>query len=234
MNRRIRIQRLAPQDRDEWQRLYYRHPQQALRRRLKALKAVWDGETLQGVARRQGLRLKTLEGWLDTYLHGGFKALLAPQKRPRAQTLNPTRRKVLRYIVLHKTPADYGIDTYVWTGRAVRDLLRQKWQITLGLTRIYELLHELRLSHQRAHRDYGPHSAAERAAFVAQVNAELDQATPETAVVCMDEFALQSVPNTHYAWAPKNTKPTVPSDERRRKKNQRLPDGGPAAGQHAG
>jgi hypothetical protein len=33
----------------------------------------------------------------------------------------------------------------------------------------------------------------------------------------MDEFALQSVPNTHYAWAPKNTVPTVPSDERRRK-----------------
>jgi hypothetical protein len=32
----------------------------------------------------------------------------------------------------------------------------------------------------------------------------------------MDEFALQSVPNTHYAWAEKNTAPTVPSDERNR------------------
>jgi hypothetical protein len=36
--------------------------------------------------------------------------------------------------------------------------------------------------------------------------------------VALDEFALQSVPDTHYAWAPKNTAPTVPSDERSRKK----------------
>ena len=34
----------------------------------------------------------------------------------------------------------------------------------------------------------------------------------------MDEFSLQSVPDTHYAWAPKNTAPTVPSDERNRTK----------------
>jgi hypothetical protein len=36
--------------------------------------------------------------------------------------------------------------------------------------------------------------------------------------VALDEFALQSVPDTHYAWAPKNTAPTVPSDERNRQK----------------
>lgn len=36
--------------------------------------------------------------------------------------------------------------------------------------------------------------------------------------MALDEFALQSVPDTHYAWAPKNTAPTVPSDERNRKK----------------
>ncbi len=34
--------------------------------------------------------------------------------------------------------------------------------------------------------------------------------------MALDEFALQSVPNTGYAWAPKNTAPTVPSDERHR------------------
>jgi len=34
--------------------------------------------------------------------------------------------------------------------------------------------------------------------------------------VALDEFALQSVPDTHYAWSPKNTAPAVPSDERNR------------------
>ena len=36
--------------------------------------------------------------------------------------------------------------------------------------------------------------------------------------MALDEFSLQSVPDTHYAWAPKNTAPTVPSDERNREK----------------
>ena len=40
----------------------------------------------------------------------------------------------------------------------------------------------------------------------------------ETAVIALDEFALQSVPYTHYAWAKKNTKPRIPSDERHRQK----------------
>lgn len=34
--------------------------------------------------------------------------------------------------------------------------------------------------------------------------------------MAMDEFALQSVPDTHYAWAERNTAPRVPSDERKR------------------
>jgi hypothetical protein len=48
MNRTTRIQRLAPQDREEWQRLYYRHKEQRPRRRLLALNALWDGQTMAG------------------------------------------------------------------------------------------------------------------------------------------------------------------------------------------
>lgn len=37
-------------------------------------------------------------------------------------------------------------------------------------------------------------------------------------MIALDEFALQSVPYTYYAWAKKNTKPTILSDERHRQK----------------
>ncbi|MCD2453680.1 transposase [Methylicorpusculum oleiharenae] len=37
-------------------------------------------------------------------------------------------------------------------------------------------------------------------------------------MIALDEFALQSLPDTHYAWAEKNTKPRVQSDERHRQK----------------
>ena len=37
-------------------------------------------------------------------------------------------------------------------------------------------------------------------------------------LVALDEFALQTLPNTGYAWAPKNSAPTVASDERHRQR----------------
>jgi hypothetical protein len=37
-------------------------------------------------------------------------------------------------------------------------------------------------------------------------------------LIALDEFALQSAPYMHYAWAEKNTKPKIPSDERHRQK----------------
>jgi hypothetical protein len=39
-----------------------------------------------------------------------------------------------------------------------------------------------------------------------------------TALVALDEFALQSTTDTHYAWAEKNTAPALPSNEKRREK----------------
>jgi transposase len=178
MNRTIRIQRLAPQDRELWQTLFYRHQQQSRRRRLLALKALWDGQSMIEVCRIQGVQRKTLEKWLDRYLQGGFDALLAPQRRTRAQTLDPTRRKILRYILLHKTPADYSFDSYQWTVRHVQALLEQKWQIALSATRLYEIFDELGLSHQRAHRDYGPSRPGERAAFVTTLKKNSSKPAP--------------------------------------------------------
>jgi transposase len=167
MTRTQRIRQRAPQDHDLWQVLFYRHQQQSRRRRLLALKALWDGQSQAEVCRTQHVQRKTLEVWMDAYLHGGFDALLAPQRRPRAQTLSPQRRKILRYILLHKAPADYGLDGYQWTARLAQALLQQKWQLTLSLTRLYEVFDELHLSHQRAHRDYGPARPGERARFAA-------------------------------------------------------------------
>jgi transposase len=167
MNRTIRIRRLAPQDRELWQTLYYRHQQQSRRRRLLALKLVWDGQSMAAVCRAQHVQRKTLEGWLDAYLHGGFDSLLAPQQRTRAQALSPTRKKILRHVLLHKSPADYGLDSHQWTAPLARQWLRQKWQVSLGNTRLYEIFDELGLSHQKAHRDYGPGRPGQRADYVA-------------------------------------------------------------------
>ena len=60
MIHRTGLQRLAPQDRKAWQKQYYEHQKHWQRRRLLALKAIWDGQNLSVVFREQKIRWQTL------------------------------------------------------------------------------------------------------------------------------------------------------------------------------
>jgi transposase len=219
MNRTQRIRSVAPSDPELWQKQYYRYPQQSRRRRLAAMKAICEGKSMIAVCRAQHIQRKTLEKWADDFLQGGFKTLLAPQRRPRRQTLTPERRILLRFVLLHQTPKDYGFDRYQWTAPLVQAWIQEKWKATLSTNRLYEIFDEMGLSHQRAHRDYGPYKPAERAAFQEELKHKVADLAPETALVALDEFALQSTPCTNYAWAEKNTTPALPSNENQREKS---------------
>ncbi|MDD5320159.1 MAG: hypothetical protein PHD43_06005 [Methylococcales bacterium] len=72
-----------------------------------------DGQSLAAVCRQQKVRRQTLTHWLDNYLHGGFNALFVRAPVHRAQLLSAQRQRIVRYIMLHKTPADYGIDSWM-------------------------------------------------------------------------------------------------------------------------
>jgi hypothetical protein len=37
------------------------------------------------------------------------------------------RQRIVRYMMLHKTPTDYGIDSYQWTADRMRTVIEQKW-----------------------------------------------------------------------------------------------------------
>ena len=133
MIRRIRLQRLAPQDLKAWQKQYYGHQKHWQRRRLLGLKSVFDGPNLAEVCHQQKVRRQTLTRWLDGYLHGGFDALLTRVAVQRTQLLSVQRQRILRYIMLHKAPADYGIDSYQWTAGHVSAVVEQKWHIKVKL-----------------------------------------------------------------------------------------------------
>ena len=69
--------------------------------------------------------------------------MLAPGRRAVPQALSPLRRKVPHYLLLHKAPADNGLDSHQWIGPRAQSLIQQKWGIHLGLGRIYLLFHTL-------------------------------------------------------------------------------------------
>lgn len=165
MIRSLRLREHAPHDRELWKKQYYAHQKHWQRRRLLALKAVWDGLSLAEVSRQQHVRPQTLSEWLNSYLHGGFDALLSRHETPRKQRLSPQRQRIVRFILLHKQPVDYGIDSYQWTANSIKEVIFQKWGITISAARLYQLFDEWGLSFQKAHRDYGPTNALEQAEF---------------------------------------------------------------------
>lgn len=169
MYRRIRLQHYAPHDREVWQKQYYSHQKYWQRRRLLALKAIWDGQTLAEVCRQQKIRRHTLTDWLDSFLHGGFANLLKRASVERTQRLTPQKQRIVCYIILYKMPVDYGIDSYQWTAEHIRTVIEQKWQIKISGARLYQLFDQWGLSLQKVHRDYGPADPQEQTQFIADL-----------------------------------------------------------------
>lgn len=153
MNRTQTLQG-KPFDVDEWQKLYYRNQQQYIRQRLSAIKLLQEGQSRSQVSEQVGCRYDTLTGWIDKYLDGGLSGLVSPIEHQKPSRLSPEQQQQLKAMVLRQRPSDYGYDRNLWTGAILSEVIAQRFEVQLKDSRIYELLSELGLSYQRAHRDY--------------------------------------------------------------------------------
>jgi transposase len=153
MNRTQAI-RNRPFEREEWQKLYYRHQQQYLRQRLEAIRLRSQGQTRTQVCDQVGCSYDTLSSWIDKYLEGGLSHLVSPIQHQKPSRLSVEQQQQLKVMVLSERPSDYGIERQMWTGAILSEVIAQRFQVQLKDSRIYEILDELGLSYQRAHRDY--------------------------------------------------------------------------------
>jgi transposase len=136
------------------QKLYYKHPQAYLRQRLLAIKYLWEGKSRSEVTQLLGCNYKSLTKWIDKFLEGGIQKVTEPISHQVPCRLKPSQQLELKKMLLEQKPTDYGIDRYIWTGKIISQVIQQRWGVTLKDTRIYEILDQLNLSHQKAHRDY--------------------------------------------------------------------------------
>ncbi len=219
LNRRQRMA-AAPQNRKELQRLYYANQNSYLRTRLKAIELIWDGLKLVDVCIRLNCNLKSLRKWIDAYLNGGFEELL--QKKVSGKLgkgkISKDRLRILRYIILEKSPSDYGMDFYRWTLDAIKNLIFKKWKIALQKSRLQVILKEkLGLSYQKFHRDYANADIGAQKAFAKDINQRIENKSEDEVQIWFDEFSISTRPDASYGWAKINSSPTVPSNEKKDK-----------------
>jgi transposase len=138
----------------EWQKLFNKHQQEYIRVRLKAIKHLQEGKTRQEVMDSLGCARQSLINWIDLYCQKGLCGLAVPTKSKRVQRLGDLEKKELRKMLLEQKPTDYSIDRQIWTGKIIVEVIHARWNIEIKDSRIYDILKEIGLSHQKAHRDY--------------------------------------------------------------------------------
>lgn len=149
-----------------WQKLYYKHQQEYLRKRLLAIKYLYEGQSRTAVSKLLECDYKTLSSWIDKFLKGGLNELIKPITHKVASRLNIEQKQELKRMLLSEKPIDYGIDRNIWTGKIISYVIELRWKVKLKTTRIYEILNELNLSYQKAHRDYANASKEKQQAFI--------------------------------------------------------------------
>ena len=158
--------RLVSLDKQEWQRLYYRNQQSYIRQRLSAIRYLSEGKSRAEVAILVGCRYLAVTEWMTKYLENGLTGLVEPIKHRVKSRLNSEQQQEIKRMLLNERPTKYGIDREIWTGNIIAEVIKQRWKVNLKTSRIYEILSELNLSHQKAHRDYANASPEKQKEFV--------------------------------------------------------------------
>jgi len=152
--------------------------------------------------------------YIKHYIEGGFEAVVKRDKRCRPTLLDATQTAAFRETILHSSPQSVGLSGNIWTG----DLMKMYIERTFGVkykSGIYDLLSRLGLTHQRAHSDYTNADPKAQTAFIASLKDTLLEEPLSTAIVFADEFSVQEKPSAYYGWALKNTRPVVPTNEKK-------------------
>jgi transposase len=166
-----RLERLREKsfDKEEWQKLFNKYQQEYIRRRLEAIKYLHEGKTRKAVIEKIGCARQSLISWVDMYCEGGLERLTKLTKSIRIQRLDSEKKVEIKKMLLEQKPTDYGIDRQIWTGKIIIEVVNSRWGIEIKDSRIYDILKEMKLSHQKAHRDYENADYKAQQEFVATV-----------------------------------------------------------------
>ena len=146
--------KLIELDKQQWQRLYYRNQQGYIRQRLSAIRYLSEGKSRAEVCLLMGCIDLTLSRWMKQYIDKGLEGLVEPIKHEVKSRLSPEQQQEIKRMILEERPTKHEIDREIWTGKIIALVINKKWGVELKTSRIYEILDELNLSHQKAHRDY--------------------------------------------------------------------------------
>lgn len=184
--------------------------EQALLRRL-AVQRVLEGESPSVVTQSYGLGEKTIFKWLKVAREHGLEAL-APKPRPgRGRALTEFEAEEVKRWILSGDPRQYGFDFGLWTRQIVSDLIKDRFNIELGLTAVGELLHRVGLTPQKPMRRAYERDDAEIEKWKEKTYPEIKKSAKKQGaeIFWLDEASIRSDDPLMRTWGLKGQTPTV-------------------------
>lgn len=201
-------------DETVWLKFFRRHQQEYIRQRLRAVKLFAENITVPAICEQLEINKNSLYLFIRIYLAEGFSGLCRHTSRNHKTRLTEEQELRFKQIILTKAPFECGLAGNIWTGALMRQLIKQKFDVNFK-SGIYDLLDRLNLSHQKAHSDYQNADKPEQLQFIKDFKQVLLASDEQNAVLTFDEFSISSKPSSYYAWAEKNTRPRVKTDEKK-------------------
>lgn len=127
--------------RDNDGRKYDHHTLQTMR--LRAVKAIRNGQSATEVAKAYGVNRRTVYGWMAKYLSGGQQALMAKPIPGRPSKLSTEEMQWIAEAVRTNTPQQYEFEFALWTLKLVGELVERQFSKRLSvntLSRVMKLL----------------------------------------------------------------------------------------------
>ena len=97
---------------------------------------------------------------IDLFASNSLTVMILQIRCPKLHTgigrarLGSQEKEEIKKMLLEQKPTDYSLDRQIWTGKIIIEVIQARWGIEIKDSRIYDILKEMRLSHQTAHRDY--------------------------------------------------------------------------------
>jgi transposase len=107
-----------------------------------------EGRTSAEIARVLNVDDQTVRAWRRIYQKLGRPGLVSRKAPGRPAALGASDRERLAQLLL-KTPAEHGVDKYLWTQQLIADLILREFGVSYHHDHVGVILHQLGFTHQK-------------------------------------------------------------------------------------
>jgi transposase len=189
--------------------------------RHMAVQRVREGETPSVVIKSFGLSRTCIYPWIRAARKQGVHALAARKHPGRRPALTPQHKMRVRRWICGKDPRQYGFDLGLWTRKIVSALIQEKLGVTLRLTAVGRLLHELGITPQKPLRRAYERDPIAIENWTRNEYPRLKNRAKrrKAEIFFLDEAGVRSEQVLGRTWGEKGKTPEVPTSEQRQSIN---------------